>query len=200
MTGLPNYTVADFTAAFQGLKPTGAVWPRDPDTDNTRSDEALMPTYVRSWQSATNLVVDAFPSTAVDLLPEWEGTLGLPDPCAGPDPTIALRQAHVVARLTQSIGPSIAELVAFAGALGYPVTIQEFIPARAGSLVAGGPLNGVDWAFTWRVHEPATEVFFFLAGAGNAGDPLATWGSTIVQCEMTRIAPAHTIPQFAFGS
>jgi uncharacterized protein YmfQ (DUF2313 family) len=196
----PDYTVDDFTVAFQGAKPTGAVWPRDLDTDNTSTDAALMPTYVRSWQSVTNLVVDAFPSTTIDLLPEWEGALGLPDPCAGPDPTIALRQMHVVARLTQSLGPSIGDLIAFALALGFPVTIQEFAPARAGSLVAGGALNGTDWAFTWRVHAPATEIFYFLAGSGAAGEPLETFGNAVLACEFARIAPAHTILQVAFGS
>jgi uncharacterized protein YmfQ (DUF2313 family) len=198
VTTLQDWTAEDFGDSFQRHMPTGPVWPREPDTTQRAAVVALMPTYQRSWSVARDLPVEALPSTATFLLPEWEASLGLPDPCAGEDPTVALRQAHVIARLTQSLGPSIADLTAFAAALGYPVTIQEYAPARAGKLRAGQPCYGAAWAFAWLVIAPATEVFYFRAGSGRAGDPLSTFGSAVLQCEFKRIAPAHTIPMFGY--
>ncbi|WP_197520275.1 putative phage tail protein, partial [Paraburkholderia tropica] len=54
--------------------------------------------YERSTSRANYLLIDSFPPTAYELLPEWESTLGLPDPCAGEAPTIPQRQAQVLAR------------------------------------------------------------------------------------------------------
>ena len=198
MTDLVPWAAEDFADSFQRHMPTGPVWPRDPDTTQRAAVEALMPTYVRSWAVACDLPAETLPSTCTFLLPEWEFSVGLPDPCAGPDPTIAQRQAHVVARLTQSNGPSIPSLTAFAAALGFTITITEFAPAVAGRLRAGQPLYGTAWAFAWNAVSPATVVTPFRAGEGRAGDPLATWGGNVLKCELTRLAPAHTVPQFTY--
>ena len=37
--------------------------------------QALAQVYVRQTARSRNLVVDAFPATTVELLPEWENTL-----------------------------------------------------------------------------------------------------------------------------
>ena len=200
MTELIPWTAEDFADSFQRHMPTGPVWPRDPGTTQRATVEALMPTYVRSWALACDLPTETLPSTCTFLLPEWEDSVGLPDPCAGPDQTIAQRQAHVVARLTQQTGPSVPSLIAFASALGYAITITEFAPARAGLLRAGQPLYGTAWAFAWQVNAPAITITYFRAGEGRAGDPLEEYGNLVLVCELQRIAPARTKPIFAFGS
>ena len=193
-----NLSTADLTGLFLRLLPRGAVWPKALSALQPQAVAALMPVYQRLVARDNNLLVDAFPSTAVELLAEWEATLGLPDPCAGPDATIAQRQAHVVARLTQAVGSSIPALVGFAAALGYAITITEFAPARADSLVADGPVYDPAWAFAWQVNAPGFVIKYFCADQSYADDPLETWASRVLQCELLRIAPAHTIPMFSY--
>lgn len=197
---IPDYGDADFAAAFQDHLPQGAVWPRDPDTTQAQFSLALMRQYTVLHQRSVNLLSDAFPVTPIELLPEWELTLGLPDPCAGEAPTTALRQAQVAARFVATGGQSVPYIIAFALALGYVITIQQFTYAAAGRLRAGQPCNGFAWASTWRVHAPATTITHFLAGSGRAGDPLQTFGNAVLSCEINRISPAHTVVQIAFGS
>ena len=227
MTELVPWTADDFADAFQRHLPTGAVWPRGPDTTQRAAIRALMPTYERSWALACDLPVETLPATAVALLPEWELSLGLPDPCAGPDPTIAQRQAHVVARLTQSNGPSIPSLTAFAAALlpnasqplladdgtplladdgtplladgEYGITIREFRPSIAGRMRAGDPVASAAWAHAWQVVTPATITSYFRAGSNRAGERLTTWGNNVLECEMERLKPAHTVLGFAYS-
>ena len=158
-----------------------------------------MPTYVRNTEAASALIADAFPSTAIDMLSDWESVLGLPDPCAGPDPTVELRQLHVVARLTQQNGPSIPSLIAYAAALGFTITITEFNPARYGWARYGDPLNGSHWAHAWRITQTNGEVRFAEYDSAHEGDPYQSWGNQVLECEMRRIAPAHTILQFAYA-
>jgi uncharacterized protein YmfQ (DUF2313 family) len=188
----------DFLGAFQRLMPRGPIWPRDMDTNQAQTLLALQPTYVRSTNAANALLVDAFPATAVNLLPEWEETLGLPDPCAGTDPLISDRQAQVVARLTgRGKNQSQAFYIGYAASLGYPITITQFAPFKAGSK-AGSPCYSAAWAYAWQINAPTFTVKKFKAGDA-AGSPLATWGNTVLQCEMQRLAPAHTVLLFNYS-
>ncbi|MFM0220020.1 putative phage tail protein [Paraburkholderia caledonica] len=87
----------------------------------------LAPSYARGTARANYLLVDAFPATTYELLPEWQSTLGLPDQCAGVAPTIPLRQAQLLARFVGVGARIIASLTAFAANLGYTVTINQFV-------------------------------------------------------------------------
>jgi uncharacterized protein YmfQ (DUF2313 family) len=194
----PNLTGADFLRAFQALMPQGRVWPRDPDAVQTQVFTGLTQIYGRTTARANYLLIDAFPATTYELLPEWELTLGLPDPCAGSAPTIQQRRNQVVARLSNSGGQSIAYFVIFAAQLGFTVTITQYSQARAGILKAGQPCNGYDWNFAWKITAPLNTVVRAVAGAMAAGDPLAAWSNSILECEFRAVMPAHTIPIFAY--
>jgi len=195
----PNYTAADFLKALQGLMPRGRVWPRDPDAIQTQVLSGLAPSYARGTARANYLLVDAFPATTYELLPEWESTLGLPDPCAGVAPTIPLRQAQVLARFVGVGGPTIASLTAFAANLGYTVTINQFVEARAGQMRAGDPCCGTAWSYAWQVNAPLNSITVARAGAMAAGDALASWGNAVLECELKAVMPAHTIPIFSYS-
>ncbi|MPW16898.1 DUF2313 domain-containing protein [Paraburkholderia sp. CNPSo 3157] len=195
----PNYTAADFLKALQGLMPRGRVWPRDPDAVQTQVLSGLAPSYERATARANYLLKDAFPATTYELLPEWESTLGLPDPCAGSAPSIAQRQAQVLARFVGVGGPTIASLTAFAANLGYTVTVAQFAPARVGQSRVGQPLCGLAWAFAWQITAPLNTVVRSRVGISAAGDPLASWGNSVLECEIKAIMPAHTIPIFAYA-
>ena len=195
----PNLTAADFLVALQALMPRGRVWPRDSDAVQTKTLAGCAPTYARLTARANELLVDGFPATAYELLPEWESSLGLPDPCAGAAPTIPQRQAQVVARFANSGGQSIAYFIDFAAELGYTITIEQFMQARAGLLKAGDPCFGQDWNFAWKVTAPANTIVRAVAGRMAAGDPLVAWGNKVLECEIKAVAPAHTVVMFAYG-
>jgi uncharacterized protein YmfQ (DUF2313 family) len=195
----PNLTSADYLRAFQALMPRGRVWPSDSDAAQTQVLAGLTQIYARSTARANQLLVDAFPGTTYELLPEWEATLGLPDPCAGTSPTVQQRRNQVIARISNSGGQSIEYFVNFAAQLGYAVTITQYSQARAGILRAGQPVNGYDWNFTWKITAPLNTIVRAVAGAMATGDPLAAWGNSVLECELRAVMPAHTIPIFAYA-
>lgn len=220
---------ADYLSALQALLPQGRAWPRDPGALLTALLDGFAKSYALVDAKQTNLLIDAFPETTIELLPEWESSLGLPDPCAGQQPTLELRRAQVVARLTTLGGQSIAALTAFAAALGYTVTITEYTDFRAGISHAGDNVNsaqdpraaiyftagggragdplavweggtpGYDWAYGLNVHSGSTTVKYFSAGTGSAGEPLATWGNAVLECELKRVQPAEAILIFSYS-
>jgi uncharacterized protein YmfQ (DUF2313 family) len=193
----PQYTDADFLAGFQRLLPTGPIWPRDGESVQAQTLQALVKGYTRNAASAVALLNDAFPVAPVMMLPEWQDTLGLPDPCAGPAPTLEVAQQQVAARFVASGGQSIAYYVSVAAALGYAITITQFTPYTVG-LPVGLPLVGAAWAFAWQVNAPTFSIHYFEVGRDTVGEPLATWGNTVLQCELQRLAPAHTTLLFSY--
>ncbi|MEX3635944.1 YmfQ family protein [Paraburkholderia sp. BR14320] len=194
----PNYQAADFLSALQALMPRGLAWPRDPSAVMTRVMGCLTPTFARHAQRNNALLVDAFPATAVELLPEWESALGLPDPCAGPAPNLQSRQRQVVARFAGAGGQSIAYYISYAATLGYAITVTEFTPFRVGQQAMGAPLGTQDWAFTWQVNAPLLTLVYFRAGESSADEPLETFGNAVLSCELEAIKPAHTILNMAY--
>jgi uncharacterized protein YmfQ (DUF2313 family) len=194
----PNYSAADYLSAMQALMPRGRVWPKDADATQTQVLSGLVQVYARNTARGNHLLVDAFPATAVELLPEWEQTLGLPDPCAGPAPTIQARQAQVLARFVGNGGQSQAYYIGYAANLGYTVTITQFTPFRAGQQRAGSPCGNQDWAFTWQINSALNTITYFRAGLSGAGEPLESWGNAVLQCELSALKPAHTYLNFAY--
>jgi len=195
----PNLTSADYLRAFQALMPRGRVWPRDPDAVQTQVFTGLNQVYARNTARANYLLVDSFPATTYELLPEWESALGLPDPCAGASPTVQQRRAQVAARLANSGGQSAAYYIGFAAKLGYGITVTNFAPFRCGQSNCGQQLGNADWFFTWAVNAPLNTVVRFTAGQSAAGEPLGSWNNNVLECELKAVAPAHTVLQFRYS-
>lgn len=194
-----RFTQLDYRTALQALLPTGLVWPREEGATLTQTLHGLAGAFERADGAAVALIADAFPAAPVQLLAEWEATLGLPDPCAGPAPTLQQRQAQVLARLTDTGGQSAADLINFAARLGFDIRIRNYATFRAGRSHAGDPCCGPAWAHAFAVIAPAQTTIPFRAGHSTAGEPLRAWGNATLECEIRRIAPAHAVVIFQYG-
>lgn len=193
------FSVADFRAAILRLLPPGPIWPRASGSMVSAMASVWAPTFQRNGQRAANLLTDSFPATAVELLPEWEATFNLPDPCAGPNPLLTQRQAQVVARLTDGGGCSEKYYINFAKTLGYDITITRFSPARFGQARFGDRYLGAEWAFVWQVNCPDITIVPARFGHAQFGDPYRSWGLNVLGCEMRARAPARTQVIFNFS-
>lgn len=196
MSSAPFYSADDFTSVLKALMPRGRVWPKEPDSALSKFLAGLTPAFARNTESANNLLADAFPATALEMLPEWEESLGLPDPCAGESPTLQDRRGQVVARFAGTGGQSVGYYSQYAANLGYQVSIQNYAPLRCGQSRVGSPLGSQDWLFAWTVSIPQTAITSFRTGLSAVGEPLQSWGSGVLQCELAALAPAHTILKF----
>jgi uncharacterized protein YmfQ (DUF2313 family) len=194
----PNLSIDDLLASFQRLLPRGLAWPREADAVQTQALRALMPTTKRQVDRSNNLLVDAFPASTLELLPEWELTLGLPDPCAGATPTIENRRAQVKARFAARGGQSAAYFIQFAANLGYAITITTFSAFYFGN-VFGGTFGDINWNFAYQVNAPTFTITSFQFGAGTFGEPFAQWDNTVLQCELQRIQPGGTYLLFKYS-
>lgn len=195
----PVYTALDYLAQTQRLLPRGRVWHRGFGTLQAQYLLTLMPTVVRLNERAANLLVDAFPcGNPYELLPEWEASLGLPDACTGPLPTLQQRQAAVCAKFIHRGGQSIAYYESVAEALGYAIRVETYQPFRVNINRVTQPLYAEAWANTFKVIGPLVTVTYFRSGISTVGEPLAAWGNELLECTIRALAPAHTRVIFAY--
>lgn len=195
----PTNTPEDYLGAFQKLLPRGRIWHRGWGWIQDADLLALMPTWSRLQAALNSLIADIFPCSTSGLLPEWEQTLGLPDPCTGPLPTTQQRRDAVCAKFAARGGQTAGYFIRLAQSLGYDAEIVQYAPFRCGINTCGQPLYGAAWAFAWTIIVPSTVIIYFRVGVSTAGDPLEAWGDARLRCLLERAAPAHTIPIISYA-
>ena len=179
------------------LLPRGRAWPQDLSSLQASVMAALSAVYERSTADANQLLAEAFPATTIQLLQEWEASLGLPDPCDGTNPTLQARRDHVVARLSGPSGQSVPFIISFAAALGFQITVSEFTSFQFGQQF-GSLMNGDSWAFVWQANAPLVTKNEFTFGTSGFGESFASWGNAALECELQKISPAHSKVIFSY--
>jgi uncharacterized protein YmfQ (DUF2313 family) len=192
----PLFSAADYVAAFQSLLPRGRAWPRDSDATITQLLQGLAKIYERSNGGANQLLVDAFPATAYQLLGEWESTLGLPSRYSAAPTTTGERQSQVVAALTDTGGQSVAYFVGLAAKLGYAITITHFKPYSVRAPV-NAPIYGKAWAHAWQINVSLNTVLG-LSVESTVDESIAVWDNTALVAAINRYKPSHTIPILSY--
>ena len=217
---LPTFSNEDFTQAFLNLLPHGRAWPKYPSSNLSQAIAPLVGSYARDVASpvgvdasargsamrATDLLLDTMPvwnvlgaGSVAEQLDVWNLTLGLPDACLGGDPTLEQQIKQAVARFIGLGGQSIAFYTAFAANLGFAITISEFAPFRADINDADTPLYDFDSFFVWQVNSANSGGWLFEADLNTADEPLGFFANTVLECEIRRIAPAHTLVFFTYS-
>lgn len=192
-------TAADYLAQLQALTPTGGAFPTDDAANWTLLLTALALTYARIDASAVNLLNEIYPDTTEELLPNWERIAGLPNACTPLGTTIAARRQALIATLTSQGGQSKAYFIALALSLGYTITIDEFFPFQTGLSSVGSYLANASAEAYWVVNAPAMTEVFFKAGVSAAGEALASFGNSLLECVFNLYKPAHSVALYNFG-
>jgi len=194
----PLLSDADFQQALSRLLPRGRVWRRDPSSNLSALMLALAPSWTRNTAAAAQVLIDASPATTMNLLEEWEESLGLPDPCTAANPSIQQRQAAVRAKWGARGALTIAYFVALAANLGFTITITEFAPFVV-DMPCDEPLHEPEWAYVWEVNAPQITTFYFSVDESSVDDPLETYDAGELVCRITADAPAETLVFFTFS-
>jgi uncharacterized protein YmfQ (DUF2313 family) len=199
MTTLPNHSAYDYLQQFLRMLPRGRIWQRGWGLLQSQFLLTLMPIWVRLEQRALALLVDAFPCSTTELLPEWEASLGLPDACTGPLDTLQARQAAVCAKFAATGGASQDYFIGIAAALGFVITIQVFAPFYASRNRVGQRLFNAGWSYVWQVTlARSSSAIFFRTSASRVGERLVSYDSSVLECLFEQYKPAHTVVIFNY--
>lgn len=188
---MPDQIVIDrYRNLLLALMPPGIAISRSLESNFADLLERVAVEFARIDERAADLRREGVPSTADEMISEWEEILGLPEECFAPT-TLAERRAAVVARIVGTGGHSVADYTALAAALGYAApTFTTYAPFRCGSRIGDRLTNG-PWRSTALVSIPSgltddllecafeaqamaheTLLFEFTDGGGNLGGNL----------------------------
>lgn len=146
------------------------------------------------------IVSEADPSTAYQLLPDWERVLGLPDDCIGTLPlSFEQRIVAVKTKYTAQGGQSRAFFIGLSASFGITgATIDEFTPASCNS-----NCNAQIWSqadrFAWRLNLSGAAQVEGANCNSNCNAQLQSWArSAMLECTVSKFRPAHTTAIFNY--
>lgn len=173
----PAFDPENYAQAMAATLPRGLAWRDEPGDVRGAFRLAIGDMLAAIDRAARQILAGVFPGMVSPFLPEWEATLGLPDPCLGDTPAFADRAAQVRARFIGVGGLSRQRFVDFAATLGFTIEITNYAPFRVGQSTVESPVAGDEWRFILGV-----------TVIDNAGD-LST---DVLMCELNAIRPAET--------
>lgn len=181
----PDKTDADYRDVLLRLLPDGAAWDKDEGGGLYQAAWGFGGVMAR----VHNRILDAIqtegdPRTTDEAIEAWETSWGLPDPCAVTPTTLSARQAALHARVLDTGGLTIGDIVDVAAALGYVATVTPVYQVyfRADISAAGDPVWG--WSHADKILVESDQ-----SGALVAND--------LFECAITRII-AHASWVFTY--
>jgi len=176
----PPLGPAEFLAAWQLYLPQGRAWRAKDDPQSVMYGllSALAERQAAAYARETNLFAEIDPASTVELVPEWQASLGLPDPCMPPDPPLALEQAQILSRFQAFGGQSIGYFEGVAQTLGASVTITE---------LSDGRVNETACCEMWGAPGLGA-VEAFAVDDGTCCTPLTSWDAAVAGCDVQPLA------------
>lgn len=192
-------TAKEYKEQYKALLPPGRLWDALRQEGSISDDlwAAQAEEFARIDQRAEDLLAEADPRTAFEMLVDWEGWAGLPDVCAGSLATLQQRRNALIQKLTNVGGQSRAYFISVADGLGFEITIDEFEPFTCESSCDQGVYDE-EWRFTWRVNAPEQTIVEFTCES-SCDEPLQVWGNELLECTILALKPAHTNVLFGYG-
>ncbi|WP_200286523.1 YmfQ family protein [Pantoea ananatis] len=180
----------------------GALLPRGPAWD--ASDPMLLgcaPVLSRTHARGDALMLEIDPRSVTELIDRYESISGLPDSCtpAGMQ-TLQQRRQRLDAKVNLAGGINEAFYRAQLDALGYPKATITRYPKSSFTCnsVCTDSLYSDEWRYYWRVNIPASAQISPMTCISNCTDSIRTWGETIVECVLSKLAPSHTYVIFLY--
>lgn len=193
-------TANTYLSAQQNLLPSGEAWSRESSSTLSRLLSGLALLWAKVHNRSLTSLDEADPRTTLELLPDWEAALGLPDDCLPAGSSIQERRDAVLAKLDDDGRQDPDFYRALAATLGYAVTIQEYSPFVCGLSCCGDVLNGGhDVRYYWQITVHGPRVTLFRCGASAPPDYLGkTSHATELECLIRRYKLAHTYVIFNY--
>lgn len=175
-------TKDDYKKQLIALLPNGSAWPAVQSLGNfTKLVDAIAEELARIDARITNLIEEAYPNTAIEMLPDWERVAGLPDKCTGELGTLQQRHNALMGVLTIERSLSKQFYINIASRLGFNITIAETAN------------------YVWQVTAALdVNAVYFRAGVSVIGDPLVQSLNGLLECAMNTLKPAHTSVTFNY--
>lgn len=177
------------------LFPKGLIWSRRPEGRVWQYSAAVGLTFVRLRERCLDLLDEADPRTATELLSDWEAALE-PYDCVPQPAALADRRVATAAKLAAYGGQSAAYLEGVAAAAGYDVAVRKPHPWRVDASPVDAPVLGPAWIWAFEVVTSLGTPTPWRCGTHGVDEPLADHAPTPLACLVEQLKPAHGTAHF----
>lgn len=190
----------DLTAQYEQM--LGALLPRGPAWD--ASDPLLLgcaPVLSRVHARGDALMLEIDPRSVTELIDRYECITGLPDSCTPTGmQTLQQRRQRLDAKINLAGGINEAFYLAQLDALGYTGATITRYPKSSFTCNSHctDSLYSDEWRYYWRVNIPASVQIHPMTCVADCTDSIRTWGDTVVECVLSKLAPSHTYIIFLY--
>jgi uncharacterized protein YmfQ (DUF2313 family) len=176
-------TYKEYRKLLQSLLPRGRAWTRDENSTLTELLNGFGEELARIETRSEDLIDETFPRSSVELLTDHETDYAIPDEGNTLAPTTGQRQNVIYAKKV-GVGQQDPDyFITIGAALGYTLTITEYVPSLAGIVKAGEEIGGEYVGYYWTVNiDVSAEMMEFYT--------LANITQLIIEIEKRK--PAHT--------
>lgn len=122
-----GHSVTQWSNSIMQQMPLGVIWQRETSLDLYKYVAGYAPRLEAAEISADGLLLEMRPMTTLQMLPEWEGYLALPE-CSTANQTIESRRAAVVEKYYRKGGLQPWNIEKLAADLGFDIEVQELYP------------------------------------------------------------------------
>ena len=190
----------DLTAQYRQM--LGALLPHGPAWD---ADDLLLtglaPSLATVHERADALMLETDPRSVTELIDRYEAISGLPDSCAPAGvQTLQQRRQRLDAKLNLAGGINESFYLAQLDALGYTgVTITRYSKSQFTCISScTDSLYSNEWRYYWQVNMPSSTQINPMTTISNCTASLRTWGDTVAECVLEKLAPSHTYVIFRY--
>lgn len=198
------------------LLPRGKLWQPKEQPIFKKLLDSFAAELCRVEERGRDLLREADPRQALELLEDFERLLGLPDECSPEGPSLQERRDQILRSLT-NVGGLSKEFYEFIGLqLGFVITVENRVNFIVGRGTVGQPLSNyfnrtfvvgdtvgtqlkeIGWRYYFNVEMPATAANIFVVG-DTVGNPLVEFSNPLIECTMRKLKPAHSAVTFTFS-
>jgi uncharacterized protein YmfQ (DUF2313 family) len=179
-----------YARQMKQLLPWGSIWPFSPSSWLSTLLVGFGDELARIDARAEDVVNEWDPSTAVQMLEDWERVLGLPEPGQKLSPITGERQIAATLKYLSRGGATPVYFEALAARLGFVATVTETATHTWTMIV---DLASSPAAYTLRTAQ-------FRSGSARSGDRVSNRSVDELERVIKKAKPAHTVALFVYTS
>ena len=184
--------IDEYLQQLLSLLPRGPAWIADRDTVLSRLLRAEASQLADIDRRAVALLNEFLPAQAIDLLEEWEQSVGLPDACTDLGSTIQQRRTALVNTIVSRLDTNPSTYVRIGREFGVEIEVDEHDQARAANDSAMDTSGG-KWRHVWWVTIPTANPPRRFDTLSHVLTPLLVVDRNVeLECRLRASAPAHT--------
>lgn len=194
-----NTLIEQYTRQLEALLPPGDALRVESGSDLQEVVRRLSIPFAKKQAWLDGFIDECNPARSVALISDWEYALGLPDACTFGTQDLLSRQRAAYAKYTDVGGARIARYIGIANALGYPNARTQRYAMHTCEMTCETPLYEMADRFRWSmVLNAATDARESTVN-DDCETPLQIWGDGVIECVISREAPAISEVNFMYN-